>query len=131
MRKRERQKPSIALAKKKFESSSYFIKNSTGEVLRFKTLNQKTFLELQPDEEYPLDFQLRKNFEKSKPRRDRLQSEPESESALLQIKEKSKGHEVQSVGQIDQMKALKSLRLSKRRRKLMQVRTILEEFLQM
>ena len=41
-----------------FSASSYFIKNSTGEILMFKTPNQTAFQEILPDEEYPLDFQV-------------------------------------------------------------------------
>jgi hypothetical protein len=47
-----------------YQASSYFIKNSTGEILLFKTINQKAFQEIQPDEEYPLDFQSLQNFDK-------------------------------------------------------------------
>jgi hypothetical protein len=41
-----------------YNLSNYFIKNATGEILLFKTVSQKTFQEIQPDEEYPIDFQI-------------------------------------------------------------------------
>jgi hypothetical protein len=45
-----------------YNASSYFIKNSTGEILLFKTTKQKAYNEIQADEEYPLDFQTYEKY---------------------------------------------------------------------
>lgn len=87
----------------------------------FKTFNQRAFLEIQPDEEYPLDFQMIKNYNSDKQQHEQRDKRNKDEDL------ENWGNPLKS--NLDDSSVIKGLRIKKQKRKKM--RTTIEEFYQM